>query len=269
LEAAATDRDTLRRAMKFAASVVIALGLAAPAVAKEPARACSAAGDWVLKVAPVPEAAKCGKYKPSRKPSDERLLILQKPNGALDVRSAGPLVEEQHIRSGTNDLGGCVLHYDFTENMVPSGTPLYEHVEYELLEKDAVVSGLKVSSSLADMPGSAPVCTEISVVVGVKKPLSAGDISIDQAKAPEQFVSFYKRIMKTACQLPFDAARKRDVVAIRLLVGTMGELKRLSIDGVDQRIDQNCSAVVSEGRATVLSNPTGKDQTLEFGARLP
>jgi hypothetical protein len=81
-------------------------------------------GEWVLKVASVPEASKCGKGKASRKVSDQRLTIV-KGKASFEVRDAGPLVEAAHLRFAVNDLGGCSLHYEFTENIVPSGSPLY------------------------------------------------------------------------------------------------------------------------------------------------
>lgn len=228
---------------------------------------CTPTGEWILKCAPVPEASSCGKGKLSRKPTDERFIIAKR-GPAFEVRGAGPAVSGERLRATTTEMGGCRVNYTFTEEL-SLGTPLEQRVEYELVEKNNVVSGIRVASTLADAPNAPPVCTEISVVVGARKDLSADALTIDEKRVPADFLAYYTKFMKDECRLPVNEGRKKDIVAVRMIVGRDGELKALWIDGVDQHITENCNAVVAEGRSAVLHNPTDKEKTLEFAVRLP
>ena len=254
--------------VRYFAIVLFLVAQPWPSIANAKAKAgatCDPSGHWTLKVTHQTSGPKCGKTALS-KTVEEKLIVAQKGKG-YEVRNSGQS-ENERLKVEISSQGGCRLIYQILVNVVASGTPDYEQIEYELIEKDGVVSGLIVRNDVPEDEGAESGCSEVYLVTGTKKVLSVSDVTMDATKAPVEFASYYKQIIKEFCELPILARKKKDVVAVRALVGKAGEIKQLWIDGIDQQMDKNCRAAVAEGRVPAFKNPTGKDQTLEFAVRL-
>jgi len=228
---------------------------------------CNPVGRWAFKETRQVSGSTCEKRESS---FDVNLIVVKKGSG-YEVRENKD-VDNAKLKVETSGQGGCHLTYQYEYNMTPCAPPWWGEFEYEFLQKDGVVSGISVYREFPidnDAPNAKPNCTDVLIVTGTKKALTSSDVTIDKTKVPGEFASFYKEFIKKFCTLPILAQNKKEVSAVRVVVGTLGEIKRLWIDGVDQQVDKNCTKVVSDGCVPAFRNPTGTDQTLDFAVHLP
>lgn len=220
---------------------------------------CDASGKWIF-TATFTKGGVCGGKKSY---SDQLTVVRSGSRYEIRGRSAswgGTRLDVQ------DENGACVVTLSESINLIASGTPDVVEVALKLRELDGRVTG---TGTFDDIDDDKPYeknlsrCTEGLTVLGTKTSVAEADLGLDK-KAVRRDLSTFLELARDRCELPALTEGATGPFKVALTLAADGGLTALKIDGVDQKYDQNCDALLSENRLQLFMNPTGTRQVVSF-----